>query len=240
MFSLAQAHNAFDDDGRIANAQLQERFERHRRRLHGPRRGRRSTTRASSAPGSSTSASTRTRRSTASSSGAGAGFAGDRRLASLGRPHGRIRRRLPGPRAGARRRGDRRRADRRDAGRAGLNIALAIGAAVAGAALYGWSLTQADHPAWPGWPVGALFALFSLYVVSDFVTGARDRAAGEASASALAIPALLGAIVLAGLSLLWGPIALLALAGARLPVLRPPGSRAAQARRPAEPAVGGA
>ena len=27
MFSLAQAHQAFDDDGRIANPQLQERFE---------------------------------------------------------------------------------------------------------------------------------------------------------------------------------------------------------------------
>ena len=98
-------------------------------------------------------------------------------------------------------------------GAQGLNVALAIGAAVAGALLYGWSLTQADHPAWPGWPVGALFALFSLYVVSDFVTGARDRAAGEASASGLAAPALLAAIVLAGLSLLFGPIALLALAG---------------------------
>ena len=94
-----------------------------------------------------------------------------------------------------------------------LNVALAVGAAVAGALLYGWSLTQADHPAWPGWPVGALFALFSLYIVSDFVAGARDRAADEASASGLAAPALLAAIVLAGLSLLFGPIALLALAG---------------------------
>ena len=27
MFSLAQAHSAFDDDGRIANEQLQERFD---------------------------------------------------------------------------------------------------------------------------------------------------------------------------------------------------------------------
>ena len=98
-------------------------------------------------------------------------------------------------------------------GAGSLNAALAVGAAVAGALLFGWSLTQADHPAWPGWLVGGLFALFAMYVVGDFVGGARSRAGGEASASGLAVPALLAAIVLAGLSLLFGPIALLALAG---------------------------
>jgi hypothetical protein len=97
-------------------------------------------------------------------------------------------------------------------GAEGLNAALAVGAAVAGALLLGWSLTQADHPAWPGWPVGALAALFSLAVVGGVVTGARDRAGAEGSASALAVPALLAAVVLAGISLAFGPIALVALA----------------------------
>ena len=119
-----------------------------------------------------------------------------------------------------------------------LNIVLAIGAAVAGALLYGWSLTQADHPAWPGWPVGALFALFSLYVVSDFVTGARDRSAGEASASALAVPALLARDRARRAVAALGPDRAARARRARLPVLRPPRSRPAQARRPAEPAVG--
>lgn len=98
-------------------------------------------------------------------------------------------------------------------GAQGLNIALAIGAAVAGAWAFGWSLTQAgDHPAWPGWPVGAAFALFAFFVVGGVVAGARTRAGEDSSASALAIPALLAAIALAGLSLAFGPIALVALA----------------------------
>src|SRR5215218_10408057 len=71
-------------------------------------------------------------------------------------------------------------------GAEGLNAALAVGAALAGALLFGWSLTQADHPAWPGWPVGALVALFALAVVGGVVAGARERARAESSASALA------------------------------------------------------
>ena len=98
-------------------------------------------------------------------------------------------------------------------GAQGLNAVLAAGAAVAGALLCGWSLTQADHQAWPGWPVGALVALFSLAAVAGVVAGARDRSGGEASASALAVPALLAALALAGLSLAFGPLALIALAG---------------------------
>jgi hypothetical protein len=94
----------------------------------------------------------------------------------------------------------------------GLYAALAVGAAIAGALLFGWSLAQADHPAWPGWPVGALVALFSLAVVGGVVAGARDRAGPEGSSSALALPALLAAIALAAISLAFGPIALLALA----------------------------
>ena len=86
----------------------------------------------------------------------------------------------------------------------------AVLAAIAGAVLFGWSLTQADHPAWPGWPVGAAFALFAFVVVAGFVAGARRRS-GEAPSSALAMPVLLVVIALAGISLVLGPVSLLAL-----------------------------
>jgi hypothetical protein len=93
-----------------------------------------------------------------------------------------------------------------------LNVAISIGAAVGGALLFGWSLTQADHPAWPGWPVGALFSLFALVTIGGVVAGARSRAGEEGSGSALAAPLLLAALALAGVSLVLGPVALLALA----------------------------
>jgi hypothetical protein len=93
-----------------------------------------------------------------------------------------------------------------------LNIAISTGAAAGGALLFGWSLTQADHPAWPGWPVGALLALFALATITGVVAGARERAGEEGSASALAAPILLAALALAGLSLVFGPVALVALA----------------------------
>ena len=93
-----------------------------------------------------------------------------------------------------------------------LTPVVALAGAVAGAALFGWSLTQADHPAWPGWPVGAAFALFAFFVVAGFVTGARRRSSDDsATATALALPVLLAGIVLAGLSLALGPIAIVAL-----------------------------
>jgi hypothetical protein len=92
-----------------------------------------------------------------------------------------------------------------------LNVAISIGAAAGAGLLFGWSLTQADHPAWPGWPVGALFGLFALATVAGVVAGARARAGEEGSGSALAAPLLLAALALAGLALAFGPIALLAL-----------------------------
>jgi hypothetical protein len=95
----------------------------------------------------------------------------------------------------------------------GVTPALAVLAAAGGALLFGWSLTQADHPAWPGWIAGAVFALFAFAVVGGFVAGARRRSSDDAATStALALPVLLAGIVLAGLSLAFGPIALIALA----------------------------
>jgi 4-amino-4-deoxy-L-arabinose transferase-like glycosyltransferase len=60
--------------------------------------------------------------------------------------------------------------------------------------------------------VGAAFALFAFFVVAGFVTGARRRSSDDsATATALALPVLLAGIVLAGLSLALGPIAIVAL-----------------------------
>jgi len=99
-------------------------------------------------------------------------------------------------------------------GEGNLTPAVAVLSAIGGALLFGWSLMEADHPAWPGWVAGAASALFAFVVVGGFVAGARRRSTddGATSTTALALPVLLAGIVLAGLSLAFGPIALLALA----------------------------
>ena len=91
-----------------------------------------------------------------------------------------------------------------------LGAILLVIAIAAGAALFGLSLASEDHPEWPGIPIGALLAAFSFFVVRDVAEAAARRADGGGFTAALIA---LGALVLAGLSLLFGPIALLALAG---------------------------
>jgi hypothetical protein len=88
------------------------------------------------------------------------------------------------------------------------NVLLVL-AVVGGAILFGASLAAEDHPAWPGWPVGALIAAGAFLVVRDFAAGAAARAEGGGFVAALIA---LGALAAAGLSLLWGPLGLLALA----------------------------
>jgi hypothetical protein len=94
---------------------------------------------------------------------------------------------------------------RRDA----IGTILMLSAVIVGAALFGLSLSEEDHPAWPGWIVGGLAAGFAFVVTRDVAAGAATRAEG-AGASGLIIA--VAALVLAGLSLLFGPIALIALA----------------------------
>jgi hypothetical protein len=91
--------------------------------------------------------------------------------------------------------------------------ALALVAAVGGAAVFGWRLTEADadHPAWPGWPVGALAAMLAFTVARGIVSGARERAGEHSPPSAYAAPVVAAALVLAALSYFLGPIALVAL-----------------------------
>lgn len=93
--------------------------------------------------------------------------------------------------------------------RGAIGLVLLVIAFIGGAVLFGASLTTEDHEAWPGWPVGALLAAFAFVVVRSLAEGAAARPdAGPWTGALLA----LGALVLAGLSFLIPPIALVALA----------------------------
>jgi len=98
-------------------------------------------------------------------------------------------------------------------GAAGLRenpgVALAVVAAVLGAFLYGISLTPEDHPAWPGWVVGAPVAALAYFTLRDVATVAGARA-GEGGAGGVAFLIGLGALALAGISLI-GPLAYIGL-----------------------------
>jgi hypothetical protein len=76
-------------------------------------------------------------------------------------------------------------------------VLLAI-AVVGGAVLFGISLEEEDHPAYPGWPVGAALAALSFFVVRDLAEAAAKRADGGGFTGALIA---LAALVVAGLSL---------------------------------------
>jgi hypothetical protein len=92
--------------------------------------------------------------------------------------------------------------------RDGLGYLLLALAVVGGAILFGASLATEDHPAWPGWPVGGLIAAGTFVVIADFAAGAAKRAEGG---GVIAGTIALTALATAGLSLLYGPIALIAL-----------------------------
>ena len=87
--------------------------------------------------------------------------------------------------------------------------ALALIAAVAGAVLFGVSLTAEDHPAWPGFLIGAPAALLAYVTARDVAAAAQSRA-GEGGAGGIALFVALYALALAGLSLL-GPVALISI-----------------------------
>ena len=93
--------------------------------------------------------------------------------------------------------------------RGGIGTVLLVLAIVGGAILFGASLAEEDHPAWPGWPVGAAIAAGSFLVVSDFAAAAAARAEGGGFIGALIA---LGALATAGLSIIWRPLGLVALA----------------------------
>ncbi len=93
--------------------------------------------------------------------------------------------------------------------RDGIGYALLALAVVGGAILFGASLATEDHPAWPGWPVGALIAAGTFVVIADFAAAAGQRAEGV---GVIAVAIAIAALATAGLSLLFGPLGLLALA----------------------------
>ncbi len=91
-----------------------------------------------------------------------------------------------------------------------LVLLLAI-AVLGGAFMFGASLASEDHPAWPGWVVGAPLALFSFGIARAVVSGAAERAGEQGSAGTIVGIAALGALIIAALSLLWGPLGLVVL-----------------------------
>lgn len=91
-----------------------------------------------------------------------------------------------------------------------IGLALLAAAVVGGAALFGISLAEEDHPAWPGWPIGALAAWFAFTVTRDVAAGAAGREDAGATTGVLIATA---ALVLAAISLLLQPASLVALAG---------------------------
>ena len=87
---------------------------------------------------------------------------------------------------------------------------LLLAAAVIGAGvLFGLSLEEEDHPAYPGWPVGAALGALAFLVVRDFAAAAAGRA-GEGGFTGAAIA--LVALVVAALSLVVPPVGVIALA----------------------------
>lgn len=92
-----------------------------------------------------------------------------------------------------------------------IGAVLLVIAALGAAFMFGASLETEDHPAWPGWPIGAILAGFAFAVSRDIVAGASGRGGG--SAGPIAGIVIIAAVVLAALSLLFGPISLLALIG---------------------------
>jgi hypothetical protein len=94
----------------------------------------------------------------------------------------------------------------------GLGNALGLLAAVAGGFLFGISLGDNGHAEWPGYLVGAACAIGAYLVARDVASGAASRAS---AGSPLAVSAFIAmfALILAGLSLLFGPLSLVGLAG---------------------------
>jgi len=90
-----------------------------------------------------------------------------------------------------------------------IGTVLLVVAIVGGAALFGISLAEEDHPSYPGWPVGALFAASAFLVVREVAAAAARRAEGGGFTAALIA---LAALALAGLALLLPPLGLVALA----------------------------
>jgi hypothetical protein len=91
--------------------------------------------------------------------------------------------------------------------RGAVGVLLLAAAAVGGAALFGASLEQEDYSAYPGWPLGALLAGIAFVVVREIAEGAAARDEGAGFTGALIA---LAALVLAGLSLVLSPVAILA------------------------------
>jgi hypothetical protein len=88
----------------------------------------------------------------------------------------------------------------------GTRTALAILAAVVGGVAFHLALHGSDHASWPGFPAGAILALPAFALANDIVAGAAQRAEGSSGTIAAFVGVF--ALVLAGVSLVFGPISI--------------------------------
>jgi hypothetical protein len=102
----------------------------------------------------------------------------------------------------------------------GLVFVLLLAATIAGALAFGSSLESEDHPAWPGWLIGAALALLAFGVARSVVRGASARAGAQGSPVAIAGTVALAGLVLAALSVLLPPLALVIFAALLVLALR--------------------
>jgi hypothetical protein len=90
-----------------------------------------------------------------------------------------------------------------------IGMLLMAVAAIGAAILFGVSLSNRDHPAWPGVPLGIIIAVIAYGVVSAVVAGAQARARGGASSIGMIVAAV--ALIVAVLSVFVEPVGLVAL-----------------------------
>jgi len=95
--------------------------------------------------------------------------------------------------------------------RGAVGVLLAVPAAIGAAILFGISLSNRDHPAWPGWPVGIVIAILAFGVVSSIVAGAQARARGASSIGP--IVAVVAFVIALLSAFIWEPLGLVFLLG---------------------------
>jgi uncharacterized protein DUF4126 len=107
---------------------------------------------------------------------------------------------------------DRTRGTRPDESRDPVALALGLIGIALGALLFAGSLADGGHTDWPGLVAGAAVAALAYLAVGGLFARARRRLRGESGGNLLDAYADVGALALAGLSILAPPVGLVAVA----------------------------
>ncbi|MBA2505627.1 MAG: DUF4126 family protein [Thermoleophilaceae bacterium] len=104
-------------------------------------------------------------------------------------------------------------ADAPDGGRSSLERGLLFVAVVLGALMCAGSVEHGGGAGWIGLLIGAGAAALGWFASAAFFSGARRRLKGSGASSSITLYADAASLAVAGLSVLFGPLALLFLAG---------------------------